>query len=90
MDFIKKKNIKTLNELTTFDDNKAEIERQIRAFGLDVPEDFNERFRREIAELQREHERKMKKIKIISRICWAIFIIGFVLQIVALLIKINK
>lgn len=86
MDLVKKKNIKTLSELNTFDENKAEIQRQMRVLGLQE-ENFTERFQRELDELTREHERRLKRIKRISRLIWVGFAIGMILQIVSLILK---
>lgn len=89
MDLVKKKKIKTLNELNTFDENKAEIQRQLRVLGLQE-ESFGERFQRELDDLTREHERRMRRIKRISRIIWTSFAIGFALQLISLILKIMK
>jgi hypothetical protein len=89
MDLVKKKKIKTLNEINTFNLNKSEIERQRRVLGL-IEEDFLGRFQREISELEREHERRLKNIKRFSRIAWTCFIIGMVAQVVALILKMSK
>lgn len=88
MDLVKKKKIKTLNELNTFNVNKAEIRRQLGALGLEE-ESFTERFQRELDILTREHERRLKRIKNISRVVWALFAIGMALQIIALILKIK-
>ena len=88
MDLVKKKKIKTLNELNTFDENKAEIQRQLRMLGLQEP--VIDRFEREINELQQEHTRRMNRIKRTQKIIWFCFALGFGLQLILLILKLLK
>jgi len=88
MDLVKKKKIKTLNELNTFDENKVEIQRQLRMLGLQEP--TIDRFEREMHELQREHTRRMNRIKRTQRIIWLCFTLGFGLQLILLILKLLK
>jgi hypothetical protein len=88
MDLVKKKKIKTLNELNTFDENKVEIQRQLRMLGLQEP--TIDRFEREMYELQREHTCRMNRIKRTQRIIWLCFTLGFGLQLILLILKLLK
>ena len=88
MDLIKKKKIKTLKELHSFNENRDEIQRQIRVLGLQEP--FMENFQREIEELSREHEYRLKKIRRISKMVWITFGLSALLQVVLLILKLIK
>jgi hypothetical protein len=88
MDLVKKKKIKTLNELNTFNNNKADIQRELRVLGL--TERHMDRFQRELEDLNREHDRRLKRLKWVMRFFWITLGLQILAQAILLIIKLSK